>query len=405
MIELLIESLRVSLDSIKSNKLRSFLTTLGIIIGVMTIIIVVSIIDGLEAKVQETFSSIGSNVIYVQRRGWVMAGRSDWRKTRDNYVDMDDYEKLKSMMTTVDEVGVSVGRMLNVKYKNEQLELISVDGISANGFDIGNYEMDVGVRFSTDDIKYRRNVCVIGKDIAENLYGSMNPIGEWLTVDGRKYLIKGVLKEKGAIFGQSQDEIVLIPYSVMLKYYSGERKHISVQLTSQNPKETIEEARWVMRISHSLRPDEEDDFAINTQDALMKQWQSLTTSIFMVMIAIGSLSLIVGGIGIMNIMLVSVSERTREIGIRKSIGAKNKEILLQFLLESITVSVVGGMLGIIAGLSIAYLASNISNLPFGIQIWSILTGFLFSLGVGLFFGIFPARKAAKMDPVECLRYE
>ncbi|MFO8062856.1 MAG: ABC transporter permease [bacterium] len=405
MIELLIESLRVSLDSIKSNKLRSFLTTLGIIIGVMTIIIVVSIIDGLEAKVQETFSSIGSNVIYVQRRGWVMRGRSDWRKTRDNYVDMDDYEKLKSMMTTADEVGVSVGRMLNVKYKNEQLELINVDGISANGFDIGNYEMDVGVRFSADDIKYRRNVCVIGKDIAENLYGSMNPIGEWLTVDGKKYLIKGVLKEKGAIFGQSQDEIVIIPYSVMLKYYSGERKQISVQLTSQNPKETIEEARWVMRISHSLRPDEEDDFAINTQDALMKQWQSLTTSIFMAMIAIGSLSLMVGGIGIMNIMLVSVSERTREIGIRKSIGAKNREILLQFLLESITVSVVGGMLGIIAGLSIAYLASNISNLPFGIQIWSILTGFLFSLGVGLFFGIFPARKAAKMDPVECLRYE
>lgn len=405
MIELLIESLRVSLDSVLSNKLRSFLTTLGIIIGVMTIIIVVSIIDGLEAQVMSTFSSLGTNVIYVQRRGWVMRGPSDWRKTRQNYVDMNDYEKLLQLSTTSDGIGISLSTYRNIKYKNESLEMINIEGISASAQTIQNFNVDMGIGLSETDIERRNNVCVIGKDIAENMFKGENPIGKWLNIDGKNFLVKGILEEKGAIFGQSQDEIVLIPYTVYLKYYPANRRHITIVLSSSQPEETIEETRWIMRISHALKPGEDDDFSINTQDALMNEWKSLTTSIFMVMIAIGSLSLIVGGIGIMNIMLVSVSERTREIGIRKSIGARNKEILLQFLLESIVVSLVGGILGIVIGISIAYLVSKAGNLPFAIQIWSILTGFLFSLGVGLFFGIFPARKAAKLDPVECLRYE
>lgn len=405
MIELLIESLRVSLDSVKANKLRSFLTTLGIIIGVMTIIIVVSIIDGLESQVMSTFSSLGTNVIYVQRRGWIMRGGSDWRKTRSNYVDMNDYEKMIDLSTTAEEVGVSISNYKNIKYINEKLEMINIDGISASCMSIQNFEIDVGLALSENDIKMKKNVCLIGKDISDNLFLGANPIGKWLTIDGNKFLIKGILTEKGSFFGQSQDEIVLIPYTVMLKYYPNEKRHITILLSSNEPEETIEESRWVMRISHSLKQGDEDDFSINTQDALMEQWKSLTTSIFLVMIAIGSLSLLVGGIGIMNIMLVSVSERTREIGIRKSIGARNKEILLQFLFEAMTVSLVGGVIGIIVGISVAFTISKVAHLPFAIQIWSVLTGFIFSLGVGLFFGIFPARKAAKLDPVECLRYE
>ncbi len=405
MIELLIESLRVSLDSVLSNKLRSFLTTLGIIIGVMTIIIVVSIIDGLEAQVMSTFSSLGTNVIYVQRRSWIMRGASDWRKTRQNYVDMNDYQKLLDLSTTADAIGISLDTYRNVKYKNETLEMISISGISSSAQAIQNFNVEVGLPLSKEDIDRKSNVCLIGKDISENVFKGENPIGKWLNIDGRNYLVKGILEAKGSVFGQSQDEIILIPYTVYLKYYPDERRHITILLSSIQPSETIEEARWVMRISHGLKADEDDDFSINTQDALMEQWKSLTTSIFMVMIAIGSLSLIVGGIGIMNIMLVSVSERTREIGIRKSIGARNKEILLQFLLESVVVSLVGGTLGIIVGVSIAFLVSKVGHLPFGMQIWSILTGFLFSIGVGILFGIFPARKAAKLDPVECLRYE
>ncbi|MCK4523920.1 ABC transporter permease, partial [candidate division WOR-3 bacterium] len=273
MIELLIESLRVSLDSVKANKLRSFLTTLGIIIGVMTIIIVVSIIDGLESQVMSTFSSLGTNVIYVQRRGWIMRGGADWRKTKSNYVDMNDYYKMQDLSTTAEEIGVSISNYKNIKYINEKLEMINIDGISASYMKIRNYEVDVGLTLSDNDIKMKNNVCLIGKDISDNLFFGANPIGKWLTIDGNKFLIKGILTEKGSFFGQSQDEIVLIPYTVMLKYYPTEKRHITILLSSNDPEETIEEARWVMRISHSLKPGEEDDFSINTQYALMEQWK------------------------------------------------------------------------------------------------------------------------------------
>ncbi len=405
MIELLFESIRVSLHELQNNKMRTFLTTLGIIIGVMTVIIIVSIIAGLQAKVQDVFSSIGSNVIYIERRGWVSTGMRDFRKQMRNYVDLNDYKKIKSMLQSGDMIGLSITNMFNIKYKNEKMDLIRISGITANGLIINNYKIDIGVPLSEDDIKYRKNVCLIGQDIKETLFKYENPIGKWITIDGKKYIVQGVLAKKGSIFGQSMDEYILIPYTVMLKYYPDRKKRISIQITSQNPEETIEEARWIMRINHRLKTDDPDNFAINTQNALMDKWKSLTLAIYFVMIAVGTLSLFVGGIGIMNIMLVSVSERTREIGIRKSIGAKNKEILLQFLFEAMVVSVTGGIIGILLGFIIAFLISKFSNLPFAIQTWSVILGFLFSVSVGLFFGIFPARKAAKLDPVECLRYE
>jgi len=405
MFELILESIRVSFESIRNNKLRSFLTTLGIIIGVMTVIIVVSIIAGLQAKVQEVFSSIGSNVIYVQRHSWVSMGPNDWRRMMRNYVDFDDYKIVKEMMTSAEEVGISISRMFPVKYKNERLDAIQTQGVSENSFKINNITVEMGITFSADDIKYKRNVCIIGKDIQKNIFKSENPIGKTITLDGKKYLVQGITEEKGSVFGQSMDEVIYIPYTVMVKYYGEEARRLSIEVRSTTPDETIEELRWIMRLSHSLKPNEDDNFSINTSDALMNQWKSLTTAIFLIMIAIGTLSLVVGGIGIMNIMLVSVSERTREIGIRKSIGAKDREILLQFLFESITISLTGGIIGIIAGFTIAFTISKFSNLPFAIPLWAVLLGFLFSVSAGLFFGILPARKAASLDPVECLRYE
>lgn len=405
MIELFLESLRVSLDSIRNNKLRSFLTTLGIIIGVMTVIIVVSIIAGLESKVQQVFSTIGSNVIYVERHPWVSMGPRDWRKTFRNYVDFKDYRMIKEMLSSSNEIGVSISRFFPIKYKGERLDAVSVSGISENSFKIENISLDVGLPLSLEDIKYRRNVCIIGKDIQKNLFKNENPVGKFLTIDGRKYLVIGIIAERGSIFGQSMDEVVFIPYTTMIKYYGEESRRISIVVRSAIPDETIEELRWIMRLSHSLKPSDPDNFSINTQDALINQWKSLTTAIFFVMIAVGTLSLVVGGIGIMNIMLVSVSERTREIGIRKSIGAKNREILLQFLFESITISLTGGLIGIVAGFLIAFFISKFTNLPFAMPLWSVIIGFSFSFAAGLFFGILPSRKAASLDPVECLRYE
>jgi len=405
MFELILESIRVSFESIHNNKLRSFLTTLGIIIGVMTVIIVVSIIAGLQSKVQQVFSSIGSNVIYVQRHSWISMGSRDLRKMMRNYVDFDDFKMIKEMISSAEDVGISISRMFPIKYRNEHLEAIQTQGVSENSFKINNVSVEIGIAFSADDIKYKRNVCIIGKDIQKNIFKNENPIGKTLTVDGKKYLVQGITEEKGSVFGQSMDEVIYIPYTAMIKYYGEESKRLSIEVRSSTPDETIEELRWIMRLSHSLKQNEGENFSINTSDALMNQWKSLTTAIFLIMIAIGSLSLVVGGIGIMNIMLVSVSERTREIGIRKSIGAKDREILLQFLFESITISLTGGIIGIFVGFIIAFTISKFSNLPFAIPLWSVLLGFLFSVSAGLFFGILPARKAAALDPVECLRYE
>jgi len=265
-------------------------------------------------------------------------GPNDWRRSFRNYVDFDDYKMVKQMIRSADDVGISISRRFLVKYKGERLDAVTVSGISDNSFKIENISMEIGIPISSDDIKYRRNVCVIGKDIQKNLSKMKIQIGKLLTVDGRKYMVIGVTSPKGSIFGQSMDEVVYLPYSTLIKYYGDESRRISIMVRSFKPDETIEELRWIMRLSHSLKTTEPDNFHINTQDALISQWKSLTTAIFFVMIAVGTLSLIVGGIGIMNIMLVSVSERTREIGIRKSIGAKTERSfynsclnLLQFL--------------------------------------------------------------------------
>ena len=213
---------------------------MGIIIGVMTVIIVVSIIAGLQGKVQQVFSSIGSNVIYVERHGWVTMGPRDWRARFRNYVDMNDYDRVRTMCTTADEVGIAFGRFLNIKYAENALEMIRISGIAKNGLKIENYQLDMGIAFSDDDIKERRNVCLIGKDIKDKLFENEDPINKWITIDGKKFLIQGILAEKGSIMGNSKDEIILVPYTALMKYYPEVKERVTIQVTSKTPQETIE---------------------------------------------------------------------------------------------------------------------------------------------------------------------
>ncbi|HHE04649.1 ABC transporter permease [candidate division WOR-3 bacterium] len=401
----LTEVLRSAAESIRTNKLRAILTTLGIIIGVTTVIAVISVIAGIQNKVTSSFSSLGSNVIYVQKFPWVMGRRMQWWKLRKRKdITLDDYKAIKEFATSISFVAPEMHTRYTLKRKDKKVEDVTITGTSYELPKINQQDVEYGRFLSADDINYRKNVCVLGKDVVDNLFPNTEPIGQYIRISGSRFLIIGVLEQKGQMLGQSMDNIAIIPYTTYEKIY-GTRRSITIAILADDRESATEEVRWILRNKRHLKENQEDDFAINSSDALIKSWNQLTRSIFLVMIAIASVALIVGGIGIMNIMLVSVTERTREIGIRKAIGAKKKEILMQFLVESVIVSLLGGIIGIVFGFGIAKVVSVFANIPFAMPVWGILIGFFFSFIVGVFFGYYPARKASMLNPVEALRYE
>ncbi|MEJ2306023.1 MAG: ABC transporter permease [candidate division WOR-3 bacterium] len=406
----LIEVLRSSIESIKANKLRSLLTTLGIVIGVMTVIGVMSVISGLRQNVAASFSQLGANVLYVSKYPWFMGhmSREEWNKIRrrDN-IETEELEALKKYGASFKYVSPLVTRRFNMERGEKEAAEVEIHGTSEDFDKILNQEVKLGRFFSKDDIKYKRHVCVLGKMVVETLFPDENPIGNKVKIQGRQFNVIGMLEERGEMMGQDMDNIAVIPFSTMEEFTGKRRRSITIAIYSENEEESIEEIRWILRGVRSIKPEEEDDFSINSSDALIAQFNQLTKTIFLISIAIAAISLIVGGIGIMNIMLVSVSERTREIGVRKAIGAKSGEILGQFLMESVVICLVGGFLGIFLGASITKLISIMSNgnLPFHIPIWSVFLGFGFCFCIGVFFGYYPARKASKLSPVEALRYE
>ncbi len=406
----LIEILRSSIESIKANKLRSLLTTLGIVIGVMTVIGVMSVISGLKNNVANTFSQLGKNVLYVDKYPWSMGhmSREEWDKIRkrDN-IDTKELEALKEYGTSLEYVSPLVTRNLNMNRGEKEAAEVEINGTSEDFDRIRNRNVKLGRFLSKDDLKYKRHVCVLGTKVVETLFPDENPVGNKVKIQGRQFNVIGVLEEKGEMMGWNMDNVAVIPFTTMTEFTGRSDRSITIAIYAENEEEATEEIRWILRGARNLKPGEEDDFSINSSEALITQFNQLTKTIFLISIAIAAISLIVGGIGIMNIMLVSVSERTREIGVRKAIGAKSSEILGQFLMESVVICLVGGFLGILLGASLTKLISIMSNgnLPFYIPIWSIFLGFGFCCSIGIFFGYYPARKASKLSPVEALRYE
>jgi len=403
------ESIRIALAALRANKLRSFLTLLGIVIGVMTVIGMMTIIEGINASVARELATVGSNTFYVRKYPAMMTGhtRQQYRHRKDvTPAQAEAVMQRAELVRRVTPELYTFGERARYGGEKTNADITVIGAAEAWQLVNGRY-VDSGRFLQEMDMHSGRRVCVIGMDIVETLFPFSDPVGREIRLGAQKFKVVGILEEKGSSFGQSEDNRVIIPYTTFERVF-GEGVIVQIAIQSTTPEQlpaSIDEVVGILRVERKVEPGKPNDFEILTQDSLMEIWKNLTGVVFAAAIGIAAISLLVGGIGIMNIMLVSVTERTREIGIRKSLGAKRRDILRQFIFEAIVLALFGGFVGIGAGLGLGALIGAISPLPATVPVWAIFGGLIFSSGVGLFFGIYPAGKAAKLDPIEALRYE
>ena len=392
--------------ALKSHKMRSALTSLGILIGVTTIITIFTTIQGMNEFVIGQFSKLGSSTVYVQKMPWVIRG-DFWKYRNRKDVTNKEYEALVKHSKIADYIAPAIYAIRSIKYKNEVYEQVPVLGTNEQYKDTDNIAPAEG-RFLTEMDVYRNHkVCVIGDEVAKNLFKNESALGKRIKIGSDKYRVIGVTERQGEVFGQSMDNFVLIPYGSFRRVTSGHRGMMISMAVTDNSKveDMVDEVRGIMRQTRKIPPDGEDDFAINQQDQLTQTYRDLTSTLFMIVFVIGGISLLVGGIGITNIMLVSVTERTREIGIRKAIGARRRNILSQFIIESIAIASIGGIIGIVIGYIGGTIVLSQMNLTTGVSVAVVMVGFGFSAFTGVVAGFYPAWKAAKMNPIDSLHFE
>lgn len=400
------EYLIMALTALKVNKLRSALTTLGILIGVTTIITIFTTISGINEYVTAQLSNIGTSTVYVQKFPWVIRG-DFWKFRNRKEITYKEYEALLKHSKSADFISPQVFSMKTIKYQAEVYEDVPVIGTSDQFKDTDNINPATG-RFLTElDLHRNNQVCVIGDDIAQKLFKNETPLGKRIKIGSDKYTVIGVNEKRGTVFGQSMDNFVIVPIGTFGRVFGGHRGlRIAMTVTDVSQLDAMkDETRGILRRVRKISPADEDDFAINQQDNLTDAYQQLTGTLFAIVFIIGGISLLVGGIGITNIMLVSVTERTREIGIRKAIGAKKRNILGQFLIEAVSITSIGGILGIILGYLGGTLVLSQMSLSSGVSLTSVLIGYGFSTIVGILAGFYPAWKAADMNPIDSLHYE
>jgi putative ABC transport system permease protein len=407
--------LSTAIDQIWSNKLRSFFTLLGIIVSVAFLVTVVAIITGMNAYVKENIAEamIGKNSFTV-RRTPIQVGFFDdemWRKVvKRPRITVDDANAVRAAVPDADAIALTSGwptPQADIVWRNNTIADVMLFGVTPEYQEVQDYKFERGVPLSDVDIDQRRAVVVIGHDIAENLFKSVDPIGQEVRLAGGKFTIVGVVAPKGRVLGQSFDSFALVPINRFEMLY-GRRQTTSVAIKMKEAAEVapaMRRAEEAMRVAHRLRPEQENNFSIETADALIDFWKSLTKVLFSVIPAVVSIGVVVGGIVIMNIMLMAVTERTREIGIRKAVGARARDIERQFLAEAITLSILGGLIGVASGWAFAELVAAVSPLPAKITWWSVALAVGLGAGVGVLFGVYPARRAARLDPITALRQE
>ncbi|NNE98978.1 MAG: FtsX-like permease family protein [Pyrinomonadaceae bacterium] len=409
---LIIESFKLALRSLRSNKLRTFLTLLGIIVGVTSVISVITIINGLDSTVANAFSAQGSTAFSVSKMPLVITSREDFIKfNKRKDVTRRDAEAINRLCQNCWRVGMAANGIALVKRGENRSENVSVRGLSLPMFEIENVTLQSGRLWTDQEGKSGRNVCVIGTDIIENLFEGISPanvIGREIKVDGVPFRIQGVADSFGKVLGFSRDNFVYIPFEAGQKMF-GARNSITIHVQVENSdlfEEAKDEVRSIMRNRRKKSfADKDDGFSVESQDAFIGIYQNATSGIYFATIGVALISLVVGGIVVMNIMLVSVTERTKEIGLRKAVGARQTDILLQFLIEAVTVTMVGGAIGVLTGYGLAYALSVALGFPLLISPQSGVLGVAVSFFVGMVSGIYPAWRASKLSPIDAMRNE
>jgi putative ABC transport system permease protein len=403
------EAVKGALHSLRGSKLRSFLTLLGIILATTTLIAVMSVISGMDVYIAKNVSSMGADGYRVQR---IVMMNFDPKKyiemmRRNPQLSREEYEFLRERLTLTKEIGITAGRGVTVHRGTEISEGVGLQGTSPNIGVITNLEAEEGRFLSEIENDRHMNVAFIGHDLKTKFFPGVSPIGQTISAEGVVFEIVGVSKAKGSIFGQSQDNFLTIPINTYFKIW-GARNGMGFAATAldhDHLAQAQEEARMLLRSYRHLRPKEDDTFSMLTSDALLDFWNQLTGAIAATAVAVVSVFLVVGGVVIMNIMLAVVTERTHEIGIRKSVGARKRDILNQFLVESAVLSASGGVIGVMIAWIVAVLVRSFTPVPMSVPVTAVIVGVTLSAVVGLFFGIYPAQRAAQLDPIEALRAE
>jgi putative ABC transport system permease protein len=408
------ELLRVALGALWANKLRSGLTTLGNIIGVLTVITVVSIIQGMNRYVTNQIMEHGSDLLMIDKYGMITSDEEFFDALHRKDILVEDAQAIKERCPSIQFVAAITTIPGTVRNRNQVLRDVTLEGETGDYQQIIDIPIEQG-RFPTqDDDDHRRFVAAIGSDIKDNLFGPVDPMGRTIKVKNIEVQVIGVAKRKGPFFGNSQDNFVILPISIFQEYLSGRlgryfsSNSVDILAKPKEPKlleNAQDEATLVLRARRHVSPGKPNDFGIMTAQGFVDLFNNFTRVAWIVMVGIASISLVVGGIVIMNIMLVSVTERTREIGIRKAIGARQSDVLKQFLVEAAALGALGGLIGVGLGILSAKVVSLTTPLPSAVELWSVLAGLAVAFLVGIIFGLYPAWKAAKMDPIEALRYE
>lgn len=401
------ECVKMALDGMLASKLRTFLTMLGIIIGIGAVITMVSLGFGMQEQVKSDISSMGSNLLIVMSGGRTASGQRLARGTGARLTE-DDAKAIEKSVEGIQYVAPSVQASYQLVVGNQNWTA-SVEGTSPNIISIRDYNIAEGRMFTDKDLSARARVCVIGQTVIDNLFPDGNPVGKMVRINKQPFKIVGTLSPKGqSSFGQDQDDLVYIPLTTAMQRMMGTTsiRLITIQCTNEQTIDTAQaDIITLLRQRHKIKEGGDDDFTVQNMAALMATVEETTGNITLLLAIIAAISLLVGGIGIMNIMLVSVTERTREIGIRKALGATYRNILLQFLIEAMVIGVVGGTIGTVFGIASAKIIAHFAGWQAVISILSIVIAVVFSVGIGLFFGIYPAKKAALLDPIDALRYE
>jgi putative ABC transport system permease protein len=400
-------TIRIALRALRRNKLRTALTMLGIIIGVGAVVAMVGIGAGAKAQVEAQIATLGQNVILVMSGTTTTSGiRTGWGSA--GTLKVEDADAIAREISGVAAVSPEVRSAMQVAAGNQNA-MTQILGEGSDYFTIRQWPFKSGGSFTEQDVRGANKVCVIGQTTARTLFGDADPVGEILRVKQVPFIITGVLMPKGmSMMGTDQDDVVIMPYTTAMKRVMGQTmlRGMNIQAASTDVAAQVQEQIAILlRQKHRIQPGRDDDFTVRGQQDIATSAAEQSKTMTILLSAVAGVSLVVGGIGIMNIMLVSVTERTREIGIRMAVGAHGSDILLQFLIESITLSSLGGLIGILLGILSSYLLSTIAQWPTMISPASIVVAFLFSAGVGIFFGYYPAQKAAALDPIDALRYE